>query len=66
MKKLLILIAALMVNGCAYNSTTITAGNNSSINCTATVDKPTSVIPSIQGNVPVQGGSVTNPTLNAK
>lgn len=59
----LILLCALLT-GCAYNSTTITAQGN--VTCNASVDKPTTVNPfagsSLQGNVPIQGGEVSNPT----
>jgi hypothetical protein len=49
-------------SGCAYNQVSNYADNGSTITCTSTVDKPVSVTPAIQGNVPIQGGTVTNPT----
>lgn len=62
MKKLLFI--ALFLGGCAYTQTTITADNWSTVNCTSTVDKPVSVAPALQGNVPMQGSTVTEPSLN--
>lgn len=41
MRSLLLLILLLPVSGCAYNSVNITAQGD--VNCTAMVDKPTSV-----------------------
>lgn len=66
--KTLILSALLtipFIAGCAYNSTSITAQGNISYSGTNTVDKPVRVdtSPTLQGNVPVQGGTVSNPTM---
>ena len=57
----LLLLILLVCSGCAYNQITITADNSSTVTCTGTVDKPTAVNPNLQGNVPIQGGTVTNP-----
>ena len=64
-KNIILLLAIVMCAGCAYNSTTITAQGNISYSGTNTVDKPVKVdtSPSIQGNVPVQGGTVSNPSM---
>jgi hypothetical protein len=59
-----VLVLTLLTSliGCAYNAVTISAFDGSYVSCTSAVDKPTTVNPSVQGNVPVQGGSVVNPT----
>ena len=68
MKRLMMLclILAGCNYGCAYNSMTITADNGSTVTCTGTVDKPVRVDsltnPTLQGNVPLQGGAVNNPS----
>lgn len=66
MKKFYILFAAALLAGCAYNQITNTNSGSGNINCTATAEKPVDVLSGagIQGNVPVNGGSVTNPTNN--
>lgn len=61
---LLLLLLSLAVSGCASIYNNITAQGD--VNCTAILDKPATVNPfagsSLQGNVPLQGGEVSNPT----
>lgn len=64
MKYILILAASICVlSGCAYNQMSITNSGNGSVTCTGTVERPTEVTTPIQGNVPLNGGIVSNPTL---
>jgi len=57
------LILMLALTGCAISSTTITNSGAGNVTCTSSVDKPVDVGTTLQGNVPLNGGSVTTPTM---
>lgn len=62
MKKVILAILCLLCAGCAYNQITITANSGSTVNCTGSVDKPVDVGTTLQGNVPLNASTVSNPS----
>lgn len=52
-----LIVACIFMTSCAYNSQTITAGNNSTIKCDGSVDKPVS----LSNSIPVQANGNTVP-----
>lgn len=57
-KLILPILALLLLSGCAYNQTTIYAGGN--VYCTSNTEKPVEISSALQGNVPIQGGTIDN------
>jgi hypothetical protein len=57
-KAAMAMLVAMMLVGCAYNSITITTEGAVTVN--ASTSKPVDI--STQGNVPLQGGTVSNPS----
>lgn len=62
MKKLILLLLVFSIAGCAYSETYVQNSGSGNINVSTAVEKPTAVNPAIQGNIPLQGGTVTSPT----
>lgn len=63
MRALVIMLISVVMAGCTSSYTYICGDRDTA---TATMPKTVDVSPEIQGNVPIQGGTVTSPTQTAK
>ena len=65
MKKILLALVVLSLSGCTYNIMNFEK-TLKDVTVTQTTDKTVTTSPALQGNVPIQGGVVSQPAQTAK